>query len=332
MGNSMNSLVIYDKTKKSLICNNPNKIPNVCNKYLSEKKCLEHYKKCKNVSGLHKCPYGFNTYCGRGKIYTCLILNGDQYKQVKTNIEKYNQKVNEFQIYNEEFIVDYINDIEEVEMNNITLRDCIHDLRNMGAQFNSMSEEFKSENKELSENSEPAKSLLSMYELLNYRLDILNEIESYKSEKFTKKLHPILMKLVLLLKYQARKKDIVFDLSPIQNNATLITKYTYLGLYILLENAVKHSLPREKVYITFAEDERTTKVIIKNIGQKIEKDEIQFLGTRGYRGKNTITKGTGLGLEMAKRIFEENDCIFKIDVVDNGKYSDFIVSVEFNNK
>lgn len=35
---------------------------------------------------------------------------------------------------------------------------------------------------------------------------------------------------------------------------------------------------------------------------------------------------------MAKRIFEENDCIFKIDVVDNGKYSDFIVSVEFNNK
>ena len=140
------------------------------------------------------------------------------------------------------------------------------------------------------------------------------------------------MKLVLLLKYQARKKDVVFDLSSIQNNAPLITNYTYLGLYILLENSVKHSIPKGKVYISFVENEKTTKVIIKNTGQKIEKEEIKFLCTRGYRGKNTISKGTGLGLEMAKRIFEENDCIFKIDVTDNGKYSDFIVSVEFNNK
>lgn len=328
----MESIVVYDKTTKKLTCNNSNKIPKVCNKYFLEKKCLEHYKKCENTIGLHKCPYGFNTYCGRSKIYTCLIINGSQYHKVKTNIEKYNQKVNQFQVYNEDFIVDYINDIEEVEMYNITLRDCIHDLRNMGAQFNSMSEEFKSENKELSENSEPAKSLLSMYELINYRLDILNEIESYKSEKYAKKLHPILLKLILLLKYQARKKDIVFDLSPIQNNLTLITKYTYLGLYILLENSVKHSLPKGKVYITFSENEKTTKVIIKNTDQKIEREEVKFLCTRGYRGKNTITKGTGLGLEMAKRIFEENDCVFAINAIDKGKYSDFIVSVEFNNK
>lgn len=138
------------------------------------------------------------------------------------------------------------------------------------------------------------------------------------------------MKLVLLLKYQARKRY-SFDLSPIQNNATLITKYTYLGLYILLENAVKHSLPREKVYITFAEDERTTKVIIKYRSKNRKRRNSIFRNQR-LSWKNTITKGTGLGLEMAKRIFEENDCIFKIDVVDNGKYSDFIVSVEFNNK
>lgn len=328
----MNSIVIYDKTKKELVCNDNGKIPKVCSKYFNEKKCLEHYKKCKNNNELYKCPYGFSTYCGRGKIYTCLILNGDQYYQVKRNIEKYDQKISQFQIYNKDFILDYINDIEEVEMYNITLRDCIHDLRNMGAQFNSMSEEFKGENKELCEKSEPAKSLLYMYELINYRLDILNEIESYKSEKFIKKLHPILMKLVLLLKYQARKKDIEFELSPIQNNATLITKYTYLGLYILLENSVKHSIPKEKVYIDFIEDDKTTNVIIKNKGQKIEQDEVCFLGTRGYRGKNTITKGTGLGLEMAKRIFEENDCVLKIDVIDSGKYSDFVVSVEFKNK
>ena len=48
--------------------------------------------------------------------------------------------------------------------------------------------------------------------------------------------------------------------------------------------------------------------------------------------KNSITKGTVLGLEMAKRIFEENDCVLKIDVIDSGKYSDFVVSVEFKNK
>ena len=98
----MNSIVIYDKTKKALVCDNKEKIPKVCSKYFSEKKCLEHYEKCKNSNELYKCPYGFSTYCGRGKIYTCLILNGDQYYQVKRNIEKYDQKVSQFQIYNKD--------------------------------------------------------------------------------------------------------------------------------------------------------------------------------------------------------------------------------------
>ena len=71
------------------------------------------------------------------------------------------------------------------------------------------------------------------------------------------------------------------------------------------------------MYIDFIENDKITTVTIKNKGQKIEQDEICFLGMRGYRGKNTITKGTGLGLEMAKRIFEENDCKLKIDIIDS---------------
>lgn len=89
---------------------------------------------------------------------------------------------------------------------------------------------------------------------------------------------------------------------------------------ITIDNA--YLKERKNIKILFIDDE----------GYDVEPLKKQLFYNQMLLWKNSITKGTVLGLEMAKRIFEENDCVLKIDVIDSGKYSDFVVSVEFKNK
>ena len=102
-------------------------------------------------------------------------------------------------------------------------------------------------------------------------------------------------------------------------------------MFILLENAVKHSVSDSVIDINFNEMEDYMEVSIENRGAKIETDEIERLTVRGYRGKNTSTKGTGVGLSLAKEIFEQHNCLFNIKVTDINKYESlFFVTIRFN--
>lgn len=65
-------------------------------------------------------------------------------------------------------------------------------------------------------------------------------------------------------------------------------------------------------------------------GQK--KMKFSFLLQEVIEKKMPLLKELVQALEMVKRIFEENDCIFNIDIKDNGTHSDFIVSIEFRNR
>lgn len=101
-------------------------------------------------------------------------------------------------------------------------------------------------------------------------------------------------------------------------------------MFILLENAVKHSFSGNDINIGFEEDSDNLIVTIENIGAKIEKDEKDKLCIRGYRGKNTSTKGTGVGLSLAKEIFDKHNCEMNIKIVDINHYQSlFIVSIKF---
>ena len=70
---------------------------------------------------------------------------------------------------------------------------------------------------------------------------------------------------------------------------------------------------------TVIETDKYTEVIISNDSRKIEQEEIQKLPERGYRGINTISKGTGLGLTLAKAILDDCEADFKIEVIDVSK-------------
>lgn len=315
----MKSIVKYNRSIEALECDNENNIPNFCKNMLcdKDKKCQKFYKRLisENKKGLVECPYGFYAYFVRNIIYTALLLHEESFGRVKNNIEMGGQKVSNFNRYQKQQLLDLIYDIEETENENITLNDCIHDLRNIGSYFNAMTETIEFDYKELIDNDDNIKALILLYDTINYRLDVIEGIKNQNNQRIFQKIHPQIKKLTLLMKYQAKNKNVKFDIKNEQENQVYLSRNIYLALFLLLENAVKHSPLDSIIHIDFIETDKYTEVVISNDSRKIEQEEIQKLPERGYRGINTISKGTGLGLTLAKAILDDCEADFKIEVI-----------------
>lgn len=114
-----------------------------------------------------------------------------------------------------------------------------------------------------------------------------------------------------------------------------------IAFFILLDNAWKYTLPNESIDITFNEDKNKKQLSIEivNWGPWIEDEEQSQLTLRGFRGKaaqNAVHTGKGLGLSIAKSIFEicnvDFDCL-KIDckpsIVNGIKFGKFCARMFF---
>lgn len=330
----MRSIVTYDKSEKTIHCDNPKLIPNFCKKCINDptKKCKKFYDELleKDQEGFYQCPYKFGTYYVRNNIYTSLIVKDDSYSKLKRTLEISGQKITDFPQYTRDELFNLISDFEFLIMDNVSLRDCMHDLRNIGSFFNAMSEQVKNKYPDLVENDDVVKALTSLYDLVNYRINILNGVRSTDNKRIKQKIYPLIKKLTIMLSYQARKKDLKFKIDFTQEKFVDLSNNIYLAMFILLENAVKHSISDNEINIDFEETDEFLEVIIKNTGSKIEEDELDKLMIRGYRGKNTTTKGTGIGLSLAKEIFDQHNCPFEIKVTTKNKQESlFIVSIKF---
>ena len=314
----MKSIVKYNKDTKNLECDNEQNIPNFCSCYIcdSTKKCQNFYRNLmlEKKEGLQICPYGFYTYYIRNTVYTCIIIE-EELTKVKRNIESKGQKLNSFNKYKKQQFLDIITDIENVENMNIILSDCIHDLGNIGGYFNALTDTIKYDYSNLVESDDNIKALIFLYDMINYRLDVIEGIKNQNNQRILQKVHPQIRKLAILMRYQAKNKNVKLDYERIQENQVYMSRNIYLAMFLLMENAVKHALFDSTIYIDFKENENYTEVIISNNARRIEKEEIPKLTQRGCRGINTISKGSGLGLTLAKAILDDYGAEFKIDVV-----------------
>lgn len=330
----MRSIVTYDKSERTISCDNELLIPTFCKKCINDptKKCKNFYDNLleKGVEGFYQCPYKFWTYYIRNNIYTSLIIKDNNYSKLKKTIEDSGQKISDFPQYSKDELYNLISDFEFLIMDNVSLRDCMHDLTNIGSFFNAMSDEVQKKYPELVEGDDVVKALTSLYDLVNYRINILNGIKSADNRRIRQKMYPLIKKLIIMLSYQARKKDLKFKIEPNQEKYVELSNNIYLAMFILLENAVKHSISDNEINIYFDETDTCLEVTIENTGAKIEEDELEKLTIRGYRGKNTTTNGTGVGLSLAKEIFEQHNYPFKIKIVNKNQYQSlFIASIKF---
>lgn len=315
----MKSFIQYDKGNLSLVSEGDKRIPEFCKKCINDntKRCKNYYKKIieNNIEGLHECPYGFYTFLKKNNIYTSIILKDKDNKKIVQTLKRNNDKINNYDTYTERQFLDIMDDIDILYSNNIELRDCMHDLRNMGGYFNSMSETIELKHKDLAEEDEDIKAMLALYDLVNYRLNVYYGVVEADNKKIKAKLYPLIKKLQVMMRYQARKKRINVKIDYEQENVVLLSKNIYLVVFVLLENAIKHSLHNEEIIVDFDENEDFTTLTISNKSTLIEPEEYEKIFERGYRGKNTPSKGTGIGLSLVKEILEKQGYKYKVNIV-----------------
>lgn len=330
------NFVKFDLKEKTLVCRNENLIPRVCCHYLKNKdKCLKHYEKNKNIVGFCECPYGFNTFFDKNNIYTCLIVKEEINSRLVENLKTKNQKLNDFSIFKKDQLKSILDETIDEKFKIQLYEDAFHDLGNITNLINSSREKMEEciKNQELHSDNESLRNLLALCELIKYRLDITNDIDVFKENDVKNpsvKLHKIFLKMVTMLTPTAKKKDCYFKLSQYQNNFFQLPREIYLAIYIIMENAIKYSVPESFVRILFDEKSpNETIVTVENKCNKIDEEDLEHLFERGYRGSNATSSGSGIGLSKAKQIFDKNKIIMSYEYKGKIDCNFFTVQLHF---
>lgn len=305
----------YDKKRKQLEIKT--EIPYFCEKYFqdSKKKCQKFYENI-NVSSpsLIQCPYGFSCLASSKDIYTSLIVQGNSnLSKVKTHLETYNQKINDFTCYSQSQLTKIINSKDDLEDTSDIYSQTVHDIKNANKSMIDLSEAIERNEtiQEILHQHADLYSLVEGYNLIKYRLDYHDW--ALQSIPYTKRccsinLHKIITKLKFQLKYRALKKNITLQIEGYSYNNFHQHVSLFLGYFLLLENAIKYSLPYDIVTIKISDiTSNETSIQIKNNCIALSNDEIPQLKTKGFRSKSAISSanGKGLGLNLADNIFSD---------------------------
>jgi len=122
----------------------------------------------------------------------------------------------------------------------------------------------------------------------------------------------------------AAKKNINIAVSEFTDTALYHDKrWTREAIANVLENAVKYSPADREIEISLESMPLFTKIIINDYGIGIEKNDLNMIFKRFYRGANTKdNEGAGLGLYLAALIMEKQGGYIMVDSTP-GKFTSF---------
>lgn len=75
----------------------------------------------------------------------------------------------------------------------------------------------------------------------------------------------------------------------------------------IIKNCIEHNKENGKIYIKYEENTLFTKIIIKDEGEGIPKEDLKHIFERFYKGQNSSENSVGIGLALAKNIIEKNN-------------------------
>jgi len=103
-------------------------------------------------------------------------------------------------------------------------------------------------------------------------------------------------------------KKLLLSIEPgIQGNANEMLLYQLVSL--LLDNALKYSLPESSISLTFRKKGKRAELVVSNETDMVSKGDLDILFERFYRtdaSRNSETGGSGIGLSVAKAIVQSH--------------------------
>ena len=279
-------------------------------------------------------------------VYLTIIINNDKMKEKEINevikiIEEINNKNYSFKM----------KDINEEDLS--LLKNEIYKTTIM---LNEISEISKKDKKELEESLEdishqlktPLTSILIMIDTLlddedmdqNTREDFLRNMKREVMNinflvKSILKLSRLDTNTVKFISKKESVKEIINEailnvslLSDLKNvkietnlsDSFIICDYKWQieALTNILKNSIEHSYENNKVLIESSENNAYVKIIIKDFGTGIAKEDINHIFERFYKGKDSDYDSIGIGLALSKSIIEKQNGKISVESSDDG--------------
>lgn len=104
-------------------------------------------------------------------------------------------------------------------------------------------------------------------------------------------------------------------ITNVDEKATFIADYKWQqeALTNILKNAIEHSKQSSRIYITVENTSLFLKIIIKDEGSGIDKEDLKHIFQRFYKTKNSSENSIGIGLPLAKAIIEQSNGYIKVE-------------------
>lgn len=330
-------------------------------------KCRDFYNSLVENGQVKKCPYGFascKVVIGNSPvILTCLNLtryvdkkevnkrlgNRDWLPRMDISLfekalKTVTDETNQIDALQKDFETkkSYFN--QEVQ----TLNDTLHEVRKISNQLKSSSEQLNQALKGL--NGDKTKeidnirlNLIANCDLLSIRLNaydmIVNSSLQEQSLPIDIPVYRNVEKVYKCLHNFRKKRNVFVEMKGESVASFRARSIIEVGLFIIIENAIKYSPEGEKVIILFNEYKSELEVKFQNWGPNVKPKELSLLLQRGYRSE-TVTNigniaGSGIGLYLLEKICKSNNINLDIRVGDDMKnidgwiYKPFIVTLKF---
>lgn len=75
----------------------------------------------------------------------------------------------------------------------------------------------------------------------------------------------------------------------------------------IVKNCIEHTPEKKNIYISYEENNFYTKIVIRDEGTGIDKQDVKHIFERFYKGKNASENSIGIGLALAKSIIEKDN-------------------------
>lgn len=279
-------------------------------------------------------------------VYLTIIINNDKRKEKEINevikiIEEINNKNYSFKM----------KDINEEDLSLLK-----NEIFKTTIMLNEISEISKKDKKELEESLEdishqlktPLTSILIMVDTLlddedmdqNTREDFLRNMKREVMNinflvKSILKLSRLDTNTVKFISKKESVKEIINEailnvslLSDLKNvkietnlsDSFIICDYKWQieALTNILKNSIEHSYENNKVLIESSENNAYVKIIIKDFGTGIAKEDINHIFERFYKGKDSDYDSIGIGLALSKSIIEKQNGKISVESSDDG--------------
>ena len=342
-------------------------VPAFCKANENNPKCRAFYTSLPNDGNIYKCPYGF---CA------CKAEIGDSSIVLSClNIAKYTDKteVNK-RLHSKDWmprldkpvfekalkaICDETNILDatqkEFEQKKSwfsqevqVLNDTLHEVRKINNQLKSSSEQLSNSLKELNEEKTKEidnirKNLLANCDLLSIRLNaydmVVNPSLHENSIPIDIPIYRNVEKVYKCLHNYRKKRNVHVEMKGTSVSSYKARSIIEVGLFIIIENAIKYSPEGETVSINFIETEKELEVRFQNWGPRVQPGELIRLTERGYRAETVVNigeiEGSGIGLYLLKKICDSNSIRLNIKCGNDMKvlfgwiYKPFIVTLVF---